>query len=95
MPSYAVQLAQRLVRCPSVTPVEGGALDLLQDEFTRLGFDCTRLPFGTGEKRIDNLFARRGTGGPHFAFAGHTDVCLLYTSPSPRDRTRSRMPSSA
>ena len=74
MPSYAVQLAQRLVRCPSVTPVEGGALDLLQDEFTKLGFDCTRLPFGAGEKRIDNLFARRGTGGPHFAFAGHTDV---------------------
>ena len=74
MPSYAVQLAQRLVRCPSVTPIEGGALDLLQDEFTKLGFDCTRLPFGTGEKRIDNLFARRGTGGPHFAFAGHTDV---------------------
>ncbi|MBP08426.1 MAG: succinyl-diaminopimelate desuccinylase [Marinovum sp.] len=74
MPSYAVQLAQRLVRCPSVTPVEGGALDLLQDEFTNLGFDCTRLPFGAREKRIDNLFARRGTGGPHFAFAGHTDV---------------------
>jgi succinyl-diaminopimelate desuccinylase len=74
MPSYAVQLAQKLVRCPSVTPIEGGALDLLQDEFTKLSFDCTRLPFGTGEKRIDNLFARRGTGGPHFAFAGHTDV---------------------
>ena len=74
MPSYAVQLAQKLVRCPSVTPIEGGALDLLQDEFTKLGFDCTRLPFGTGEKRIDNLFARRGKGGPHFAFAGHTDV---------------------
>lgn len=74
MPSYAVQLAQRLVRCPSVTPVEGGALDLLQDELTKLGFDCTRLPFGTGAKRIDNLFARRGKSGPHFAFAGHTDV---------------------
>ncbi|MDC0993347.1 succinyl-diaminopimelate desuccinylase [Alphaproteobacteria bacterium] len=74
MPSQAVQLAQRLVRCPSVTPVEGGALDLLQDEFTKLGFDCTRLPFGAREKRVDNLFARRGKGGPHFAFAGHTDV---------------------
>ena len=74
MPSYAVQLARRLVRCPSVTPFEGGALDLLQDEFTKLGFDCTRLPFGTGKKRIDNLFARRGKGGRHFAFAGHTDV---------------------
>ena len=74
MPSYAIQLAQDLVRCPSVTPAEGGALDLMQDELCKLGFDCTRLPFGRGVARIDNLFARRGTGGPHFAFAGHTDV---------------------
>jgi len=74
MSSYAIQLAQKLVRCPSVTPAEGGALDLLQDELGKLGFDCKRLPFGYGEKRIDNLFARRGTDGPHFAFAGHTDV---------------------
>ena len=74
MPSYAIQLAQDLVRCPSVTPAEGGALDLMQDELTKLGFDCTRLPFGTGVARIDNLFARRGISGPHFAFAGHTDV---------------------
>ena len=74
MPSYAIQLAQDLVRCPSVTPAEGGALDLMQDELCKLGFNCTRLPFGTGVKRIDNLFARRGKSGPHFAFAGHTDV---------------------
>ena len=74
MSSYAIQLAQKLVRCPSVTPAEGGALDLLQDELGKLGFDCKRLPFGDGEKRINNLFARRGTDGPHFAFAGHTDV---------------------
>ncbi|XDZ69665.1 succinyl-diaminopimelate desuccinylase [Alphaproteobacteria bacterium LSUCC0744] len=74
MSSYAIQLAQKLVRCPSVTPAEGGALDLLQDELGKLGFNCKRLPFGGGEKRIDNLFARRGTDGPHFAFAGHTDV---------------------
>lgn len=74
MPSYAIQLAQDLVRCPSVTPAEGGALDLLQEELSKLGFDCTRLPFGEGAARIDNLFARRGTKSPHFAFAGHTDV---------------------
>ncbi|MBL6596270.1 MAG: succinyl-diaminopimelate desuccinylase [Candidatus Puniceispirillum sp.] len=74
MSSFAIQLAQMLVRCPSVTPAEGGALDLLQDELDKLGFECSRLPFGSGEKRIDNLFARRGTDGPHFAFAGHTDV---------------------
>ena len=74
MPSYAIKLAQDLVRCPSVTPAEGGALDLLQGELGKLGFDCTRLPFGDGAARIDNLFARRGKKGPHFAFAGHTDV---------------------
>ena len=74
MPSYAIQLAQDLLRCPSVTPAEGGALDLMENELCKLGFDCTRLPFGRGVARIDNLFARLGTSGPHFAFAGHTDV---------------------
>lgn len=73
-PSHAVALAQRLIRCPSVTPLEGGALDLLEAELTALGFACTRLPFGEGADRIDNLFARIGDGGPHLAFAGHTDV---------------------
>ena len=72
--SYAVDLTQRLIRCPSVTPAEGGALDLLEDELNNIGFTCTRLPFGEGETRIDNLFARIGASGPHFSFAGHTDV---------------------
>ena len=72
--SQAVLLAQRLVRCPSVTPAEGGALDLLEAELTAMGCACMRLPFGEGEARVDNLFARWGTDGPHFAFAGHTDV---------------------
>ena len=72
--SQAVLLAQRLVQCPSVTPREGGALDLLEAELAAMGCACTRLPFGEAEERVDNLFARWGTGGPHFAFAGHTDV---------------------
>ena len=72
--SHAVDLTQRLVRCPSVTPHEGGALDLLQAEIEPLGFKCTRLPFGEGEGRVDNLFARIGDKGPHLCFAGHTDV---------------------
>ena len=71
-------LAARLIRCPSVTPAEGGALDLLQGELTEIGFTCHRLPFGEGDDRIDNLFAIYGEGGgddgPHFCFAGHTDV---------------------
>ena len=73
-PSYAVNLAARLIRCESVTPAEGGALSLLAQELGSLGFECTRLPFGEGPARIENLFARRGHGAPHFAFAGHTDV---------------------
>ena len=72
--SYEVRLARDLIRCPSVTPAEGGALDLLHSELSQMGFDCTRLPFGEGPARIDNLFARLGNGQPHFSFAGHTDV---------------------
>jgi len=76
--SYAVNLAQRLIQCPSVTPAEGGALDLLQAECEAMGFTCTRLPFGEGDAQIDNLFAEidasSGSDLPHFAFAGHTDV---------------------
>ena len=74
VPSYAVDLAARLIRCRSVTPAEGGALKLLAQELGYLGFNCIRLPFGEGPDRIENLFARRGQRGPHFAFAGHTDV---------------------
>ena len=73
-PSHAVELTQRLIRCPSVTPQEGGALDCLESELSGLGFACERLPFGEGDSRIDNLFARRGGAGPHLCFAGHTDV---------------------
>ena len=72
--AHAVDLAQRLIRCPSVTPAEGGALDLLEAELSAIGFACTRLPFGEGNARIDNLFARYGDTSPHLCFAGHTDV---------------------
>ncbi len=70
-----VALAQDLIRCPSVTPAEAGALDLLQTTLERLGFRCQRLPFSApGTADVDNLYARIGTGSPHFCFAGHTDV---------------------
>ena len=69
-----VALAQDLIRCPSVTPEDAGALDLLERVLTGLGFTCTRLPFGEGEDRVDNLYARLGTASPNFCFAGHTDV---------------------
>ena len=75
-PSYAVDLARRLIQCPSVTPAEGGALSLLQAELEGFGFTVTRLAFGEGAARIDNLFAIRDgdKSQPHIAFAGHTDV---------------------
>ena len=72
--SYAVQLAQKLIRCPSITPEEAGTLDLLEAELIKLGFNCTRLAFGEGKDRIENLYAEFGEGPAHFAFAGHVDV---------------------
>jgi succinyl-diaminopimelate desuccinylase len=72
--SDPVALTQALIRCPSVTPVEGGALNLLQNWLSHLGFTCTRLPFGDGAARVDNLYARLGKDGPHFCYAGHSDV---------------------
>ena len=70
-----VEVAGRLIRCPSVTPAEGGAIAALEAMLEPLGFACHRLRFETpGTDPIDNLYARFGTGGPHFCFAGHTDV---------------------
>lgn len=70
-----VALAQALIRCPSVTPHEGGALTLLEQLLSALGFATWRLPFGSApDGPVDNLFARIGSGAPHFCFAGHTDV---------------------
>ena len=74
-PLDALDLARRLIRCPSVTPNEGGALDLLEEVLSGLGFTCHRLPFSEpGSADVDNLYARLGTGGRNFCFAGHTDV---------------------
>jgi len=74
-PIDPVAFAAELIRCPSVTPEEGGALDLLQARLEALGFTCTRLPFSDeGTPDVDNLYARIGTEGPNFCFAGHTDV---------------------
>jgi succinyl-diaminopimelate desuccinylase len=68
-------LLSRLIACPSVTPEEAGALDLLQGELEKLGFTVTRLRFeGDGSYPVDNLFASRGQGGRRLLFAGHTDV---------------------
>src|SRR5437763_16534652 len=70
-----VALAQALIRCPSVTPDDRGALGTLQAALQPLGFTCHRLHFGEPNAApVDNLYARLGEGRPHFCFAGHTDV---------------------
>ncbi len=69
-------LAQALIKAPSVTPADAGAIGVLAGALTALGFTCTRLTFGADANRppIENLYARLGTTGRNFCFAGHTDV---------------------
>ena len=71
-PVDPVALTAELIRCPSVTPEDGGALTLLERRLTAAGFDCTRVARGG----VSNLFARRGPRGAArvFGFNGHTDV---------------------
>ncbi|MEK9660814.1 MAG: succinyl-diaminopimelate desuccinylase [Alphaproteobacteria bacterium] len=70
-----VDLARGLIRCASVTPAEGGALAMLENALEPLGFECHRLTFSApGTPDVENLYARLGTSGPNFCFAGHTDV---------------------
>lgn len=70
-----VSLAQALIRCPSVTPEEGGALSLLQEILSAAGFTCHRMTFTQdGTPDVENLYARLGSEGPNLCFAGHTDV---------------------
>ncbi|MDP3405140.1 MAG: succinyl-diaminopimelate desuccinylase [Brevundimonas sp.] len=74
-----VDLTRDLIRRPSVTPVDAGAMDTLERVLTGLGFTCRRMAFegptGVGaDARIENLYARRGTASPNLCFAGHTDV---------------------
>ncbi len=68
--SDLIALAQALIRRPSVTPADAGAMDVLQAALVQRGFRCRRLRFG----EVENLYARRGSQGPNLCFAGHTDV---------------------
>jgi succinyl-diaminopimelate desuccinylase len=70
-----IPLTQALIRCPSVTPDDAGALGVLETALKPLGFSCRRLRFeADGTPPIENLYARLGTARPNFVFAGHTDV---------------------
>jgi len=68
-------IAQELLKCPSVTPEEGGALAYLEALLAPAGFDVHRVTFQDSDTPdVENLFAKFGSGTPHFTFAGHTDV---------------------
>jgi succinyl-diaminopimelate desuccinylase len=74
-PRDALDLAQALIRCPSVTPRDAGALGVLEAALKPLGFACHRLAFQSpGAERVENLYARLGNSGRNFCYAGHTDV---------------------
>ncbi len=66
----AVELTRALIRRPSVTPADAGAMDVVEETLRSLGFACRRMRFG----EIENLYARYGTARPNLCFAGHTDV---------------------
>jgi succinyl-diaminopimelate desuccinylase len=71
----ALSIAQALIRCPSVTPADAGALGVLETLLKSHGFETHRVIFSeAGTSDVDNLYAQIGTGAPHLTFAGHTDV---------------------
>lgn len=71
----ALSIARDLIRCPSVTPADAGALGVLENVLQSVGFEVHRVTFGEpGTAAIDNLYARIGNTAPHITFAGHTDV---------------------
>ena len=65
-----IKLAKELIRCPSVTPKDAGAINILEKKLRSLGFKCQMMNF----ENIKNLYARLGKSSPNFCFAGHTDV---------------------
>jgi succinyl-diaminopimelate desuccinylase len=70
-----VDLASRLIACPSITPATGAVFDVLEEALRPLGFEVHRFVRGEApDGPVENLFATRGSGGPHFGFAGHLDV---------------------
>lgn len=74
-PADPVAITADLIRCPSVTPAEGGALSFLEKTLKAAGFSVHRKTFHEdGAEDVENFYARIGTGAPHLTFAGHTDV---------------------
>ena len=75
MSADPVALTRDLIRCPSVTPAEGGALAFLEKTLAAAGFTVHRMTFHEpGAEDVENLYARIGSEAPNLVFAGHTDV---------------------
>jgi succinyl-diaminopimelate desuccinylase len=75
MTADPISLARDLLRCPSVTPAEAGALTLIESVLKAAGFEVHRVTFAEPHTLpVENLYARIGSAGPHLVFAGHTDV---------------------
>ena len=85
----ALDVLLALLRCASVTPAEGGALDVIQSYLEPAGFAVHRPTFSEpGTPDVENLYARIGTGAPHLVFAGHTDVVPPGDEAAPSGRRR-------
>ena len=70
-----LQVSKDLIKFPSVTPKDAGAIKFLSNKLKKLGFNCKILEFkDKGSKPIKNLYARIGKKGPNICYAGHTDV---------------------
>jgi len=75
MSADPLAITRDLIRCPSVTPAEGGALAYLEKTLAAAGFTVHRMTFSEpGAEDVENLYARIGDAAPHVTFAGHTDV---------------------
>ena len=83
--SATLALARQLISMASVTPADGDCQKVLAERLTRIGFHVESMPFGDGDARVQNLWARRGSAGPVLCFAGHTDVVPT----GPHDQWRS------
>ena len=70
MPISELKLAKELIRRPSVTPKDAGAINILAKNLRSLGFKCQLINF----KNIKNLYAKLGKSSPNFCYAVHTDV---------------------
>ncbi len=70
-----VALASRLIACRSITPARGEVFDVLEEALASIGFEVQRFTLGEApDGPVENLYASRGSGAPHFGFAGHVDV---------------------